>query len=797
MASRPPLAGFNHNIRYANRVYHVQTEDSGVDNPHVFTHVFLGGMIISSARTDYKDLASEEGHEERLRKLMQEQHKRLMKDLRRGGFDEKIVALMGSLEPAPEPALPEAGVEGEAPAIAGEVAGEAPVPAIAGEEAVPVPEPEAAPAELAPAELASPPEELAPPEPEASTVLEEPAAPPAPAVSASPAAALLEVATAERSDTDELPAVAKVQPAGGGLEAATTSELRAPDLPTESEPGPAGLEVEIQVEDDVAAPPAASPPPAESDLPVAISPARPTASRPTAPPARQPTAEPAPRAGVGPRRPRSDETIPWIPSEVTPPPVESRRAPTGAQVSARARTQPPASPLSPPQIEVKVSERPLEPGARPGSGLHVEVTERIDMRATLRAHAPGQPAGARARGVAPRVPGPLGPIETRRSRSDESPSVIVDRLPTDEGEETPLVTPTFYSQVRRAGAVADDPQRTQSIGMKAPTPEQPRSKVFGKPVPGAPTIPRPEDRTPVGPLEPRRSGVYPVPTLPVRPPHPDPIVRGGSERPMYGSTPQRYTAPSRMTTTPVTLPKRKSGTGTCERAGWSRPPGLPSASMVPPAAHPASRPPVAPRTPATGVPVAPRTPATGVPISPRTPATGVPVVPHMPATGAPIPPHTPPGGVPVVPRPGVTVRARTPVSGVPARPPVPPSRPPSVRTVAPRPPSGSSPVTRPALAQDPASRPRSPSGSGAVVARPAVIISAPVNVGEAPARAVRPAPPQRGAPAQQPRPPCAQTGAAPRAVKEDSVFGAGLITERSLDEVILSYLAEDVEPPDE
>jgi hypothetical protein len=37
------VTGFNHNIKYKGKVYHVQTEDSGVNNPHIITHLFVGG----------------------------------------------------------------------------------------------------------------------------------------------------------------------------------------------------------------------------------------------------------------------------------------------------------------------------------------------------------------------------------------------------------------------------------------------------------------------------------------------------------------------------------------------------------------------------------------------------------------------------------------------------------------------------------------------------------------------------------------------------------------------------------
>ena len=53
MKARSPLLGYNHNIRYNGRLYHVQTEDSGVNNPHIFTHLFHGGTILASHRSDY------------------------------------------------------------------------------------------------------------------------------------------------------------------------------------------------------------------------------------------------------------------------------------------------------------------------------------------------------------------------------------------------------------------------------------------------------------------------------------------------------------------------------------------------------------------------------------------------------------------------------------------------------------------------------------------------------------------------------------------------------------------------
>ena len=85
-AKRSPILGYNHNVQYRGLVFHIQTEDSGLKAPHVFTHLFYGGVIISTRKLVYDAGTAEDG----IKALMQSQHKAVMKDLRRGTFDEKI-----------------------------------------------------------------------------------------------------------------------------------------------------------------------------------------------------------------------------------------------------------------------------------------------------------------------------------------------------------------------------------------------------------------------------------------------------------------------------------------------------------------------------------------------------------------------------------------------------------------------------------------------------------------------------------------------------------------------------------
>ena len=49
------ITGFNTNVRHGGRVFHVQTEDSGRDHPHVISHLYYGGTILASEKRDYAE----------------------------------------------------------------------------------------------------------------------------------------------------------------------------------------------------------------------------------------------------------------------------------------------------------------------------------------------------------------------------------------------------------------------------------------------------------------------------------------------------------------------------------------------------------------------------------------------------------------------------------------------------------------------------------------------------------------------------------------------------------------------
>ncbi len=84
-----PLVGYNTNVRHKGKLYHIQTEDSGVAHPHIITHLFAdGGRIVASKKTGYAQHISTESLHEIVKKLMQEQHKAMFIALRDCVYDE-------------------------------------------------------------------------------------------------------------------------------------------------------------------------------------------------------------------------------------------------------------------------------------------------------------------------------------------------------------------------------------------------------------------------------------------------------------------------------------------------------------------------------------------------------------------------------------------------------------------------------------------------------------------------------------------------------------------------------------
>jgi len=94
------LVGYNHNIGYKGEVFHVQTEDSGINTPHIITLLYRGGNILASKKTSYADIVKMGNLSQVVEELMKEQHKDMLRRLKNGEFDDKL-GLEGVFETPP------------------------------------------------------------------------------------------------------------------------------------------------------------------------------------------------------------------------------------------------------------------------------------------------------------------------------------------------------------------------------------------------------------------------------------------------------------------------------------------------------------------------------------------------------------------------------------------------------------------------------------------------------------------------------------------------------------------------
>src|SRR5579859_2837264 len=83
--------GFNNNVKYKNQTFHIQTEDSGLDKPHVITHLFAdGGRVIKSHKRSYAEHVKRDDVAQYVRQLMKGQQLEMALALREGKFDPVI-----------------------------------------------------------------------------------------------------------------------------------------------------------------------------------------------------------------------------------------------------------------------------------------------------------------------------------------------------------------------------------------------------------------------------------------------------------------------------------------------------------------------------------------------------------------------------------------------------------------------------------------------------------------------------------------------------------------------------------
>jgi hypothetical protein len=81
------ITGFNTDIKHNEKVFHIQTEDKGLQNPYIESLVYVGGEILASKKTSYAEQAGAGVDEKWIGSLMEQQHRTMIAAIKRGRFD--------------------------------------------------------------------------------------------------------------------------------------------------------------------------------------------------------------------------------------------------------------------------------------------------------------------------------------------------------------------------------------------------------------------------------------------------------------------------------------------------------------------------------------------------------------------------------------------------------------------------------------------------------------------------------------------------------------------------------------
>ena len=103
------ITGYNTDVEFDGVVYHVQTEDKGLQTPVILSLVYAGGAILASKRSPYDDLVARGFDEDVLAARLQRQHKLICAAVHAGRIED--LKQMGERESGPPP--PAAPVEEE------------------------------------------------------------------------------------------------------------------------------------------------------------------------------------------------------------------------------------------------------------------------------------------------------------------------------------------------------------------------------------------------------------------------------------------------------------------------------------------------------------------------------------------------------------------------------------------------------------------------------------------------------------------------------------------------------------
>jgi hypothetical protein len=87
------ITGFNTDVHHGGRLYHVQTEDRGLDHPILESLVYIGGTVVAKKSTPYSEKIGQGPTDEIIASLLKRQHQVIIAAIKAGRIEELILNL--------------------------------------------------------------------------------------------------------------------------------------------------------------------------------------------------------------------------------------------------------------------------------------------------------------------------------------------------------------------------------------------------------------------------------------------------------------------------------------------------------------------------------------------------------------------------------------------------------------------------------------------------------------------------------------------------------------------------------
>ncbi len=84
------MSGFNTEAKRLAATFHVQTQDLGPSARSVESLIYKSGKLLSSRKTDYAPFLASPRLSDKVKRIMEEQHAAILKEISEGRFDHYL-----------------------------------------------------------------------------------------------------------------------------------------------------------------------------------------------------------------------------------------------------------------------------------------------------------------------------------------------------------------------------------------------------------------------------------------------------------------------------------------------------------------------------------------------------------------------------------------------------------------------------------------------------------------------------------------------------------------------------------